>query len=218
MLGRPKKQVGGNSLKYNILTNSFKSIGSLVMILAILNAIDATLVWLTSGVENHPSLAVLCAGAFVFIVYLAQKSNDRSNAAKLILQEIRYAEQKVQNFKGHGSYNLNEKVLPTNNWNNNISLFVKELGETEIDQISDFYSSAARLDEVLKAVADFRNKQAIESPDGPGTGTIFTTTADLPKTAGDLIKKISEGITTLYNTPATSKLRQFADRKWYQKL
>ena len=153
----------------------------------------------------------------MFAVYVAQKRYEKSNAAKLILQEIRYAEQKIGNFKSHGSYNLNEKVLPTNNWNNNISLFVKELGETEIDQISDFFSNAARLDEVLMAVNEFRNKQVISPLGGPAANTaVITDTAKLPQEARNLIQTISQGIGDLYNTPATSRLREIASHKWHK--
>ena len=190
------------------------------MILQIINFFDIFINELISKIEGHSGMVTLFVGAFVFIVYRAQKTYEKSNAAKLILQEIRYAEQKVRNFRSHGSYNLNEKVLPTNNWNDNVSLFVKELGETEIDQISDFFSGAARLDEVLKAVADFRNEQCISSPEGPRQDrSILTTTGDgLPETAEELIREVSEGIANLYNTPATSRLRQIADMRWYRRL
>jgi hypothetical protein len=189
------------------------------MILSALNGLDMALPWLAQKIDDHLGVVTVIVGAFVFIVYRAQKTYEKSNAAKLILQEIRYAEQKVRNFNSHGTYNLNEKVLPTNNWNNNISLFVKELGETEIDQISDFFSSAARLDEVLTAVADFRNEQAIAPQGGPmdpGSG-IRTATGSLPQAAEDLILAVSGDIGSLYNTPATARLREIADHKWYKK-
>lgn len=48
--------------------------------------------------------------------------------------------------------------MPTNSWNNNIHLFVKELKETEIDLISKFYSNATYLDNLINKISDLRNQ------------------------------------------------------------
>ena len=96
-------------------------------------------------------------GAITFLVgfiaiylYIKQRIDKRRDAARLILQEIRYAEQQIRNSgRGARGYSLTSKLLPTNSWNDNIHLFIKDLKETQIDMISEFYSNATYIDYLI---------------------------------------------------------------------
>ncbi|KKU68704.1 MAG: hypothetical protein UX89_C0002G0029 [Parcubacteria group bacterium GW2011_GWA2_47_16] len=103
-----------------------------------LNLWDSSLLY----IDNHQWWVTIVVGLVaVFLYFKARKDNER-DAAKLILQEIRYADQKVRNYRTYNSYNFTEKILPTNSWNKNINLFIRKLTESELDLISKFFSSA----------------------------------------------------------------------------
>lgn len=113
-------------------------------------------IFLNSNFFN--ALIVFFVGGFAILLYVKQKREYKRDAAKLILQEIRYAEQQIKNAREMGArYYLANRLLPTNNWNNNIHLFIKELKETEIDLISKFYSQTTYLDTIIKKISDFKS-------------------------------------------------------------
>lgn len=174
---------------------------------------------LISVTDNHDWLVTIFVGLFAWFLYRKGRSDNRRDAAKLILQEIRYADQKVRNYRTYSSYNFTEKILPTNSWNKNINLFIRELKESELDLISKFFSSATYLDEVIKSIADSRNNYWIQTetpiidneiPVAMGTGGLSD---DEP--AKKLIEAISKDIESIYNTPAADKLRSISERKSY---
>ena len=77
-------------------------------------------------------VVTLVVGFFAIFVYYRQKNDQKRDAAKLVLQEIRYAEQTIRIAKEHNyDYYLANKLLPTNSWHKNIHFFVHELKETE---------------------------------------------------------------------------------------
>lgn len=166
--------------------------------------------------NDNIGLITLLVGCFAIYLYLKARKDRKRDAALLILQEIRYAEQRVRNYRSYGSYSFTEKLLPTNSWHANINLFIKDLQEIDIDIISKFYSSAAYLDEVISEAADFQNKLILQPPT-PIVGDVQTriASAQLGAPAKELIEKISESIEYIYNTPTINKLRLIAEKKWY---
>jgi len=184
-------------------------------------------------------------GAITFLVgfiaiylYIKQRIDKRRDAARLILQEIRYAEQQIRN---SGGYSLTSKLLPTNSWNDNIHLFIKDLKETQIDMISEFYSNATYIDYLItersrqKIHPKFSIQPNQQSNQQQGSVTsqagasqevlaqptqqqimqiIQIPTPDENITI-QLLTGISSSIEFLYNTPAVEKLRQISERKWY---
>ena len=188
-------------------------------------------------------------GAVTFVVgflaiylYLKQRMDRKRDAARLILQEIRYAEQQMRNFRIAQSYSVASKLLPTNSWNDNIHLFTKDLKETEIDMISAFYSKATYIDSLIVE----RSKQKINPPLAqsiplnPPPSASVTAQPSLPGGGGpqqvtpqqvvqivqgptigelvtiQLLAEVSSNVEFLYNTPAVEKLRKISERKWYQ--
>ena len=188
-------------------------------------------------------------GAITFLVgfiaiylYIKQRIDKRRDAARLILQEIRYAEQQIRNSgRGPRGYSLTSKLLPTNSWNDNIHLFIKDLKETQIDMISEFYSNATYIDYLItersrqKIHPKFSIQPNQQSNQQQGSVTsqagasqevlaqptqqqimqiIQIPTPDENITI-QLLTGISSSIEFLYNTPAVEKLRQISERKWY---
>jgi hypothetical protein len=167
--------------------------------------------------NDNLGFITLVVGLFALYLYKKGKRDYKRNAALLILQEIRYTEQRVRNYKTYGSYSFTEKLLPTNSWHANINLFVKDLQETDIDRISKFYSSAAYLDEVI-SIASNSEIESILKPPTPSisVGQTQIASSKLSPSAKEYIEKISESVEYIYNTPTINKLRAIAEKKWYQ--
>jgi hypothetical protein len=171
--------------------------------------------------NRNIGLITLIAGFAAIYLYLKQKKDHKRDAARLVLQEIRYAEQRVRNYRTYATYSFSEKLLPTNSWHKNIHLFVKDLKETEIDLISKFFSNAAYLDEVIATISDHSTKIILQPPtpviidDTTKVGTKIAT-ADLSQPAKELIESISKTIEYIYNTPAIDKLRLISEKKLYE--
>lgn len=110
------------------------------------------------------ALVTVIVGSIAIYLYKKQQRDNKRNAARLIIQEIRYAEQQIRNAKRlapsvETNYYMALKLLPTNSWHKNIHLFVEDLKEENlIDLISQFYSQAAYLDSVIKIISDEKNK------------------------------------------------------------
>jgi hypothetical protein len=178
-------------------------------------------------------------GFLIIYLYLKQRMDRKRDAAKLILQEIRYAEQQIRNFRIAQLYSLASKLLPTNSWNDNIHLFIKDLKETEIDMISAFYSKAIYIDSLIAEQSKQRINppppQSIppnQSPSASVTAQPFFTGGDgpqqitppqviIPLNMGELntiqlLAEVSLSVELLYNMPAAEKLRKISEHKWYQ--
>jgi hypothetical protein len=177
-------------------------------------------IWLLNAFNKAVGLITFGVGFIAIYVYLKQKRDHKRDAALLILQEIRYAEQSVRNYKTNQTYSFTEKILPTSNWHKNIHLFVNDLKEIEIDLISKFYSKAAYLDGVISKLAQHSTSELLkpatplEIRDEKGKKTRIAT-SNMKNELQELIKDISDNIEFIYNTPVTSKLRTLSDRKWF---
>jgi hypothetical protein len=160
------------------------------------------------------SIITFLVGGFAICLYIKQKVDHEKDAAKLILQEIRYAEQQIRNFRVIGSYSLADKLLPTNSWHKNIHLFVGKLKETEIDMISRFYSNSAYLDIVISKISDKKNDiltQINPSPSSPTIPLLPINTFEL--NSNKILIEVSQKIEFIYNTPAVGKLRELAEKR-----
>ncbi len=196
--------------------------------------------WLQSF-SKYQGFITLVVGVFVFVLYRKQKRDHKRNAAKLVLQEIRYAEQKIRKYREIKSYKLYDKLLPTNSWNDNIHLFIKELQEAQnIDLISDFYSKASYIDTLIATISRQKNNPPIfmaprspVSADHSVTPTIpgaqqaqdfqnfippqlSEVALMVPPVSQKIMEDVSMSVEFVYNTPVVEKLRKIADKKWYQ--
>lgn len=116
-------------------------------------------VYILNFLNSNLGAVTLIVGLFAIYLYLTQKKDTKRNAAKLILQEIRYAEQQIRNHRvnSDSNYYLADKLLPTNSWNKNVHYFIKEIEESEIDLISRFYSHSQYLDTLIEKISQIKS-------------------------------------------------------------
>lgn len=190
--------------------------------------------------NNYLGFITLVVGVLVFLLYKKQKVDHKRDAAKLILQEIRYAEQKIRKYREVKSYKLYDRLLPTNSWNDNIHLFIKELKEIQnIDLISDFYAKASYIDNLIVTISRQKNNQPAIIPNLPSVlPQSFTPTTPGVQPTGDfqsftpsqhmeialmiplisqkILEDVSMNVEFIYNTPVVERLRKISEKKWYQ--
>lgn len=167
-------------------------------------------------------------GGFAVYLYKKQQNDGKKDAAKLIVQEIRYAEQQIRNARmlAENNYYLANKLLPTSSWHKNIHLFINDLKESQIDLISQFYSQAKYLDEVINIISDEKNKmwdflETKQLPDGNGVmqssktmlqgGTMIPEKHLAQLHASRILHDVSKKIEFIYNSPAVDKLRDISE-------
>ena len=172
-------------------------------------------------------IVTLFVGGLAIYLYYKQKIENKRDAAKLILQEIRYAEQQIRSFRDSGSYPLSTKLLPTNNWHNKINLFIKDLNESEIDLISRFYSTASYIDTLVNKISDQKNNSVIpvaatqvsvpfspQPPPVPGVPlAIPIGLQTFEFVSQTILLEISNKVEFINNTAAIEKLRNIARNK-----
>lgn len=118
--------------------------------------------------SNLPStLATILAAFVAFLVYRRQKADTKRDAAKIILQEIRRAEDIISDYKQNGGYQFAKKIIATNSWSKNLHLFVGDLDNDELDRISNLYSTGEYLDTLIKEISDYTFKKEIDAPELP---------------------------------------------------
>lgn len=112
------------------------------------------------------SFTTFFVGIFVIYLYIKQKIDYKEDVARIILQEIRRAEDIISDYKKSGGYEFAKKIIATNNWNKNIHLFVGDgdldLNTEELDKISDLYSNGEYLDILIKEISNITLNNEIE--------------------------------------------------------
>ncbi len=102
-------------------------------------------------------------GGLAFYIYTQQRFDNKRDAARLILQEIRRAESIIRIYKEQGAYQFAKKIIATNSWNKNIHYFVGDLDNDELDKISDLYSTGEYLDGLIKDISNLTFQGEISS-------------------------------------------------------
>jgi len=181
--------------------------------------------------NNNIGLVTLVVGGFAIYLYLKSKKDHKRDAAKLILKEIRYAEQQIRKYKEFMRYSLSDRLLPTNSWNDNIHLFVKDLKETDIDLINGFYAKATYIDIMIRKISDWKTQPkeimpfteslptqqepSITAQLNPNIKAIKFISFDPMAETQIILKKVSMNIEFIYNTPTVEKLRKISEKNWY---
>lgn len=106
------------------------------------------------------ALITLFVGSLAISLYIKQKKDYKRDVAKLILQEIRYAEQQIRSSQvfspNADNYPLSSKLLPTNSWYKNIHLFMGDFKQSQIDAISRFYAQVEYIDLVIEKISNYK--------------------------------------------------------------
>jgi len=108
------------------------------------------------------AFVTLLVGGIAIMLYLVQKINKKRDAARIIVQEIRRAEDIISDYKETGSYQFAKKIIATNSWAENIHLFVGDLDNDELDKISDLYSTGEYLDNLVGEISQVTLKDEID--------------------------------------------------------
>lgn len=96
-------------------------------------------------------LITLIVGGVAIFIYIKQKRDQKRDAANIILMEIRYAEKLIERFTAGGIVmDLQNKIIPTNNWYKYNYLFVQDLDIDEIDQLNNFYNQCSLIDKSIE--------------------------------------------------------------------
>jgi hypothetical protein len=101
-------------------------------------------------------VVTLIVGLIVVILYIVQKYDNRRDAARSVLQEIRRAEKIISDYKEHGHFKFTKKIIATNSWAKNMHYFIEEISFENLDRISDLYSTGEYLDSIIKMVSDVK--------------------------------------------------------------
>jgi len=96
------------------------------------------------------TITILVVGAFVFIIYLINKKEERNRAATILIMEIRGIEEalkKLREVQSNMNFYPSDPIIRENNWEKYKFLFIKNLDQDEYSLISEFYSTACRIEE-----------------------------------------------------------------------
>lgn len=96
-------------------------------------------------------------------MYYWEQRKKKRDAAKIIIQEIRRAEDLISKYKENGGYKFTKKIIATNSWAKNIHYFVGDLAQDEVDKISTLYSTGEYLDTIIAKVSDHTFDEQIKS-------------------------------------------------------
>lgn len=110
----------------------------------------------------YATLVAYAVGTYALYLYIRQKEDAKRDAAKIILQEIRRAEDIISDYKEHGQYKFTKKIVATNSWAKNIHHFVGDLDPDELDKISDLYSMGEYLDSIITKISDEKFETGIK--------------------------------------------------------
>src|SRR3989344_4846294 len=92
--------------------------------------------WIQEFLNSNIGLVTFVVSFLVIYLYAKQKADKKRDAASLILQEIRFAEQCIRTYLEKYQYKLSDRLLPTNSWNDNVHIFINNLDQTELDLIN----------------------------------------------------------------------------------
>ena len=172
----------------------------------------------------------LIVGGITLFIYYKEKNGKKRDIAMLILQEVRYAENKIKEYRTHKNYKLHYRLLPTNNWNDNIHLFIKDFEQSQVDLLSSFYSQASYIDNVIQKISDDKLRQkAIPAAQFSNSANLgqqivqqpFQVIPQMqgiifPADSQNILDETSLSIELVYNTPTISKLKDLSEKRWYQ--
>lgn len=106
--------------------------------------------------------ATLLTAIVAITLYYWEQRKKRRDAAKIIIQEIRRAEDIINEYKEHKAYKFTKKIIAVNSWAKNIHYFVRDLAQDELDKISSLYSTGEYLDSIIAKISDHKFDENIK--------------------------------------------------------
>jgi hypothetical protein len=99
--------------------------------------------------------ATLITGLVAWFVYLYGKRDRKIEIATILLNEIFVAEREINNIKKNKIISDYVSVLPSNHWEINQHIFVKNFDVDELSKISEFYKSCSLAEDSLKSIRSY---------------------------------------------------------------
>lgn len=177
-------------------------------------------------------VATFLTAIVAILLYYWEQRKKKNDAAKIIVQEIRRAEDVINEYKEHKAYKFTKKIIATNSWAKNIHYFVNDLAQDEIDKISNLYSTGEYLDSIISKVSDhnfesgvknyeavvnqiqsnMQNQQTTLSNDSqnntPRIG--IPVKIDIPAPWNILLEEVSNNYQPIYHSSICEKLKRIA--------
>lgn len=103
-------------------------------------------------------LATILTGAFAVAIYFRQRSDSKTNAARLLLMEIRAAEERIEQIQQKlATQNTVDfpRVFAASSWRTYAHLFVQDFDHDELKLINSFYEYGELIDEFARRNNEF---------------------------------------------------------------
>lgn len=103
-------------------------------------------------IQNFSALITLGVGSTAFFVYALQKRDEKINAARLVLSEVRNAERKILEISELAKNKSKDfpRVLTTNSWRRYSNLFASDFDQDQITEINQFFSICEDVDDYVQ--------------------------------------------------------------------
>lgn len=106
-----------------------------------------------AGSNAFNGIATLIAGLVAWLIYVLQKREQKTRIAKVLVTEIRIAEERISNIREKilsGNTQDLPIVFPTKSWQGNSSLFINDFDQDELKLINTFYDYGELIEEFAK--------------------------------------------------------------------
>ncbi len=103
-------------------------------------------------IQNFTGFVTLLTGSVAWLVYTSQKRDKKINAARIILSEIRTAEEAIDEIKSDLESVKKDfpSVLPINSWEKYAYLFVSDFDQDQISEVNNFYNNCSVIQDAIK--------------------------------------------------------------------
>ena len=111
--------------------------------------------WLTAFLSSPTfvGVAIILIGLYIVNYYKNQYDSKRRRTARILLSEIRFAEQNIEEI-AHRLINYLQgdypSVLPHNSWNKYGKMFAEDFDQDELDMIKTFYATCEEIEEYIR--------------------------------------------------------------------
>lgn len=104
------------------------------------------------------TVIIFTTGLIALIIYLLKKYNEKKDAARIIINEIRQAERAIQEIKNNKFITELSIILPNDTWQYKKHLFLNDLDGDELILLDTFYFKCSYAEQYKKMIYDIRNK------------------------------------------------------------
>jgi hypothetical protein len=111
--------------------------------------------------NGFQTLIILLTGLVAFVIYFLNKRVEKKDAARIIINEIRLAENTIKQIKNSKTITELSIILPNNTWDSKKHLFLNKLDQDELNLINDFYYKCTYAEQYRKIYYELRNNAVL---------------------------------------------------------